>query len=234
MSDEQNLEPNPNPNPSPDPAPQPNPNPTPDTKGEPTNVEPKDPVDPENKGEKQDDSKPGDTEEVTFETIPELPENFDPEDPLAGEFLSLLNDMPEDRNEMASRLIGLYAKGQEQMLQQWVDTNAGWQEELKKDPIFGGDKLEPALGKAAAQIDAFSQDIAQRELSPSASDADKAAKAKEIGEGVRAALTLTGAGNNPHTAKLFMWMADQLSEGSPLTGMPGGADLSQADKLFGT
>lgn len=155
------------------------------------------------------------TEPVTLDSLT-VPEGFDKNDPAAKEFLDIINSGEKDSPQ---KLIDLYVKLQEQNQQFWLDTNAKWQEELRADPKYGGDKLDPGLANVSKLISEFSAGHG----------------GKDVEQALRGAFDETGAGNHPHIVKFLIWTANQLSEGAPLSGRPaGGAEVSRAQKLFGT
>jgi len=159
---------------------------------------------------------------LTFESL-ELPEGFDSENPLATEFLSVVNNMPKTPVEVANAMLNLQQRVAEQTATQWLETNREWQETLENDPIVGGDKLDPALGNISRLMDEYA-----RTYSGSPTEATK------IGDDLRNAFTITGAGNQPDIVKFLIWTTSQLSEGAPLSGAPASGEVSRAHKLFGT
>lgn len=176
------------------------------------------------KGE-EEEGKETAAEDLTLDAVlekVELPEGyeFDKDDPLLGEFVKALNDKEVTKADLGSRLAGLYAKAMESNVQQWLDKQAEWVDELEKDPKIGGDKLDPALEK----IDSVIREYA-------ASHGEQAA---EVEKALRADFTTTGAGNNPAIVRFLHWTASQLSEGAPLSGGSTGGERSRAERMFGT
>jgi hypothetical protein len=106
----------------------------------------------------------------------------------------------------------------EAQVQQWMATNQKWIDEVTKDPVYGGDKLDENLSKVSTLINEF------------------AAKngGDQVGQAVREAMDLTGAGNNPAIVKFLIWTCSQLSEGRPLGGGSANVEVSRAQKLYGT
>lgn len=153
---------------------------------------------------------------ITIDDL-KVPEGFDKNDPAAKEFLDIINSGEKNSGQ---KLIDLYAKVQEQNMQFWLDTNAKWQEELRADQQYGGAKLEPGLANVSKLIKEFSAGHG----------------GGEVEQTLRAAFDQTGAGNHPQIVKFLIWTANQLSEGSPLSGNrpAGGAEVTRAQKLFGT
>jgi hypothetical protein len=120
---------------------------------------------------------------------------------------------------MANGLLSLQKEMAESQMQEWLATNGKWQEEVRADPVFGGAKLDENLGKVSTLINEF----AAKNGGP------------EIGQSVREAMDLTGAGNHPAIVKFLIWTCSQLSEGTSLGGgSTAGGEVSRAQKLFGT
>lgn len=187
----------------------------------------------ETKAEGEEEKKEGEEEEkkaseeedkpITIDDLKEikLPEGFelDMESPFTKEFLDLLNN-PPDREEVPQKLLDLYARMGEANVKQWLDLQKEWTQEIRNDPVIGGDNLDPALRKVDNLIHEYAS-----------FHKDKAA---EIDSSLRGAFDLTGAGNNPHVIKFLHWIATQQSEGAPLTGDSTGGERSRAERMFGT
>lgn len=92
----------------------------------------------------------------------------------------------------------------------WTDLQAQWKSELEKDPELGGSKAPAAMAVIGRAMDTYGS--------------------KEA----REALDLTGAGNNPHIARLVYNMAKALDEGGPVHsgGVPGG-NKSLGERFYG-
>lgn len=211
-----------------DPAPPSPPSGTPQPP-EPT-PEPPTPEPPNSQDTIEPDPDPEPVEPLTLESLT-LPEGMSGEDPMVGKFLELINS--EDPKEQANGLLTLYNEALEVNAKAWLDLNASWQEELRADAEVGGDKLDPALGKVSGVINEYAKEAAEK-ANPTGGDEAKAAAAKEIGEALRTALDLTGAGNNPAITKFLIWTSSQLGEGAPLSGgSTSGGELTRAQKLFG-
>lgn len=227
----------PSPNPTEPTPPDPNSPPsTPESPKEPTSllddgkVPPKEPAPPK---EPEPPKEPGEGEPValTWDDIPELPENLDRSDPAALEFIELINDTEAKPADRASKLIGLYQKGLEAKdaadAKAWLELNNKWTGELVKEH-GGQEKLEGALSKVGALINEYDKDRREK------ATANGQTSPKEFGKDLRTAATLTGAGNNPEFVNFLIWIADRLGEGSPLGGAPAaGAERTRAEKLFG-
>lgn len=148
---------------------------------------------------------------------------------MVGKFLTTLNDTKLTPEARASALIGHYAemvnKITDDNVKAWVDLNAQWQTDLIKqhtEPV-----LQQKVAKIGGMIEAYSKDMgeAYKARSPGMPIPD-------FGKSLREAATLTGSGNNPAIFNFMSWMADQLGEGTPLSGQPAGGEQSAAKKLF--
>lgn len=73
-------------------------------------------------------------------------------------------------------------------VQDYVDLQTKWQGEIKADPEIGGDKLTASMASAARAIDRLGV------------------------PGLKEALNLTGAGNNPAIVKAFVRLGQMVSE----------------------
>ena len=229
------ADPNPNPNPNPTPSPAPAPAPSLISTTEPgkdpnAQVDPAKPTDPKPADPKAPD--PNAPAPLTFDDIPDLPEEFDREDPLATNFLDLINNPPESKAEMASRLVNLQKQVMEANQKVWLDTQQGWIDAIKADPKIGGEALAANLGLVTKLIDRF----AAESVAGMPDGGQKDAARTQTSELLKEAFTFTGAGNEPNIVKFLIWTAGQLGEGAPLSGAPanGGTQISRADKLFGT
>ena len=83
-------------------------------------------------------------------------------------------------------------------VQAFVDLQNKWVSEIKADPEIGGDKLDASLASAARAIDRLGV------------------------PGLKEALDLTGAGNNPAVVKAFVRLGQMVSEDrfQPANGGP--------------
>ncbi len=156
---------------------------------------------------------------------------LDAKDPLAGEFLSLVNDTKLSPADRANNMIGLFAKAQksfeEKGAQLWVKTNDDWQKNLITQHTEAG--LEQKLGRLGGIVDAY-VDQANKHFK---ANNPTATALPEFGKDLRAAMDLTGAGNHPAIVNFLFWVTDQLGEGRPLGGSPPAGEKSRAEKLFG-
>jgi hypothetical protein len=105
-----------------------------------------------------------------------------------------------DPNKRAQALLDLYAgetkKAQEGAYKTFNDMNRQWVDSVKSDPEIGGDNWANVQRTIAKGLDTFGT------------------------PGVRQALNLTGAGNNPDVIKTFYKMTKALAEGGHAAGNP--------------
>lgn len=137
------------------------------------------------------------------------------DEPLANEFLTLMNNDALKPGERAQALLDLYSKtaqaASEKSSAQWEEMQNQWTENAKKE---FGDKLDSNLGTIAKLIDAF---------------AGKPEQQTEL----REVMDTTGAGNHPAMIRFLSAMASKLVvEGSFVPGNPGEQPRSAADILF--
>jgi hypothetical protein len=105
-----------------------------------------------------------------------------------------------DPNKRAQALLDLYAgeakKAQTSMYDTYNKMNKDWVEAVKADPEIGGDNWANVQKTIAKALDTYGT------------------------PGVRQALSLTGAGNNPEVIRTFYKMAKSLTEGGHVGGNP--------------
>jgi hypothetical protein len=117
--------------------------------------------------------------------------------------------------EQAQKFIDLAVSREQAAAQKgvraFVDLQTKWVSEIKADPDIGGDKFQATLASAARAIDRL--DI----------------------PGLREALDLTGAGNNPAIVKAFARIGQMISEDRfrPGNGAPPAAAKSPAEVIYG-
>lgn len=133
-----------------------------------------------------------------------LPEGLVIPDEVGGKFTELVNSNKIPK-EAAQGLLDLYASQIKSQVdagaQLWQQTNDQWQAEIKADPAIGGAKLPQTLASIAKLID-----------HPDFAD-----------PGLRAAMDLTGAGNNPAIVRLLHKLSTKFTEGGYTAGSPPGS-----------
>ena len=162
-----------------------------------------------NEGEpqpQQPEAAPLTAEDVAFA------EGVEVDETTRDEFLSLLNDGEKGPKERAQALVDLHVKAiqaaSEASSKAWTDMQEQWQQEVKADPTFAGDKLEPALGRIGRLINEHGT------------------------EELRQVFDMTGAGNSLHVIRFLDKVAGLLTEGTPATGLPKAVEVSAAQKMF--
>lgn len=151
-------------------------------------------------------------EPITAEQL-EIPEGFVFEGEAAEEFLSIINNPPESRAELANAMIAAHTKILQQTAdtyaQQWQETQDQWQAEVRALPELGGANLDQTLGKIAQVLDRYG-------------DKD-----------VREAFAVTGAGNHPAMVRFLAKIAKDLNEAPPVSGQPAhGQPKDRASRMY--
>lgn len=135
-------------------------------------------------------------------TALKLPEGMTLPDDAKSAFSEIVtaNKLP---TETAQALMDLYAKNAQAsaaaQAKVWTDMNEAWQAEVKADKDIGGDKFPEVQQTIAKVFD------------------DPAIGAP----GIREALNLTGAGNNPAVVRTIYNLAKIATEGKHIGGGPG-------------
>jgi hypothetical protein len=92
----------------------------------------------------------------------------------------------------------------------WAETQAKWQAEVKADPEIGGTKFQDSRAMAAKVFEP--------------GESNPFVRSEEEAKGLKEALNMTGAGNNPAMVKFFVRLGSLLSEPGGLTGKPSNSD----------
>jgi hypothetical protein len=118
-----------------------------------------------------------------------------------GEAGKIFKDMNLSQDQ-AQALVDFYAKQSQQAaeapVKYWQDMQKQWQEAVQNDPEIGGSKLDGVKATIGKAIDGIGDPKLATEF--------------------RQAMDFTGAGNNPAFVKFFWKLAQQLTEGSHVTG----------------
>jgi hypothetical protein len=144
-----------------------------------------------------------------------LPDGFKPDDAALKSATELFADSGLSQ-EQAQKFIDLAASREkaasEAGTRAFVELQSKWVSEIKADPHIGGDKLGASLASAATAIDRLAI------------------------PGLREALDLTGAGNNPAIVKAFVRLGQMMTEDRfvPGNGAPPGAPRSPAEAIYGS
>lgn len=158
------------------------------------------------------------TETTTEEVVPlattdiTLPEDVEVNSALVDEFLGVMNNAELDAKGRAQALIDLQVKAMREASeagsQAFADMQKTWQDEVKADPAFAGEKLQPALGRIGRLLTEYGS------------------------EELNGVLDMTGAGNNLHVVRFLDNIAGKLVEGGPAFGAPRTQEASAAQRLF--
>jgi hypothetical protein len=148
------------------------------------------------------------------------------EDPTVKAYLTAAAELGVPQ-EQVSALMEKVAPEITKMLTQphaaWKDLQKQWTDQVRADPVIGGDNLP-------ATVATFNKGLAMFAAPAGATpDAVSAAIAE-----VKQALVVTGAGNHPAIIRLFHNAFSRLNEGTPVMGGGGGGaeTKSAADILF--
>lgn len=175
---------------------------------------PTDPTSPTDPKPTEPPKAPEATQALTAGSI-KLPDGFEVDQKVMGDFVSLMNDAALNPAERAQKLIDLqteFAKAQaEQAVKTWKTLQETWQEEVRADAEIGGDKLEANLGRISTLLNTHG--------TPE----------------LRQVMDQTGAGNNVHVVKFLSKIAAAMGEALPApAGVPSGGAKDLASRIFPT
>lgn len=146
-----------------------------------------------------------------------LPEGAKLDDPTLKSFTEIFGDAnlaPQDR---AQRLLDLHTNAlkaaSETTSKFWSDTRAAWVNEVKADPVIGGDKLTPTLRSIGKMIDGLGQTEAKA---------------------FREALEFSGLGDNPAIIRGLAKLAASYTEGGHVTGNTPARPANIAESFYPT
>lgn len=132
-----------------------------------------------------------------------LPEGYEANEPVLTEATGIFKDLGLSQGQ-AQKLVDFYSKvsadAADAGVKLWQDTQSAWRDEVKADPVIGGQKLGPVMATINKAISTIGN-------------------AKLISE-FREAMNITGAGNNPAFIRAFHSLAQKLVEGGPVSGRP--------------
>ncbi len=163
---------------------------------------------PETEAEKTVVAEPLTTESLT------VPEGMTFEGEVADKFLGILNDTESAPADRANALLTLqndqFHAFAEQAQTAWTDQRATWAEEVRADPVIGGEKLDKNMGEIEKLLNTYDR------------------KNEVVG-----LLQQTNMDNNIEMVRLLLWAAKGLGEGGVVRGSPGATDKSRAEIMFG-
>lgn len=142
-----------------------------------------------------------------------IPEGIEVSDTHRDGALAIINNRELSPKEQLQGLINLQGQlaqeASETISETWTTTQKVWQDEVKADPVLGGDKLPATLAAINKLVDEYG--------SP------------ELVE----AFALTGAGNNVHVIRFLNSVAGKLLEGGAVVATsPTNQDETAAERLF--
>ncbi len=141
----------------------------------------------------------------------ELPEGLKAEDPLLSKFLEGAAEagLPQDKVQaLVARVAPDLMRQVAEPYEAWNQLQTDWQSQVKADPEIGGARLPEALARISTLMDRFGD------------------------PGLREALTMTGAGNNPAIIKSLNRMALAMTEGKLVAGNPAGPKRDIAEVMY--
>ncbi len=146
-----------------------------------------------------------------------IPDNFKLADEAKTQLSTALAGLPPER---AQSLFDLHAAEVQRIAKAsldanvtaWNDLTTRWRGEIEADPVIGGANVPKTKAAISRLVNEFG----------------------DGGSGVREALNLTGAGNNPHLVRFLHKVASKLYEGGPVNGSPanGAAPPNMADVFY--
>jgi hypothetical protein len=145
-----------------------------------------------------------------------LPEGVAKDDPLLAAYTEAAAEakLPADvAQAVLERLSPKLTEALQAPYRLWSETQTKWQEEVKADPEIGGSRLQPTLAGIARMLD----------------------DPRYCDPGLRAALSATGAGNNPAVIRSFAKLAKAVTEGGMVpAGKPAAEAKPTAAVLYPT
>jgi len=157
-----------------------------------------------------------DVADVTLDSLKALlPKDAALNEPLANEFLSVLNGA-KSRGDLAKGMIDLQTKIEtgavEAMTNAWYDTLKSWKDAAAADKEIGGANLEANLAKSRTVLETYSKNSTEL---------------KEL-------FALTGVGNHPAMVKFLLAVQAAIpTESTPVQGSPVSVESTRAKRLFG-
>ena len=168
---------------------------------------------PADKPEDNPEDAPEPDEPIKYEDF-NVPEGVTLDEAKLGEFTKIAAEakMPQD---VAQKIIDLYTaeakQAAEAPMRAWTELQNKWQDEVRNDPVIGGQNLDKNLAATKAGINAL------------------------LGEDAKSffeALNITGAGNNPAILRGLMKAAAPHAPATPVGGNPGSGTKSPGQTLY--
>lgn len=132
-----------------------------------------------------------------------LPEGYEANELVLQEATGIFKDLGLSQSQ-AQKLVDFYSKvssdAADAGVRLWQETQTAWKDEVKSDPVIGGQKLGPVMATINKAINGLGD--------------------ATLISGFREAMNITGAGNNPAFIRAFYAFATKLTEGGPVSGRP--------------
>lgn len=144
-----------------------------------------------------------------------VPEGYEITPEQSTRMLTIVNEAQGDPSKVVSGMLKFYTEiatqSGEALANEYNETQTAWQNEMRADPDYGGDKFDESLRVA------------------------KEVGLKIGGDGFMQLLRTTGAGNSVHMLRALNEVAKYLpKEGTPVGGRPSAQPKSLADRMFGS
>jgi hypothetical protein len=141
-----------------------------------------------------------------------LPQGIDAQDPVVGAFAAAAAESgvsPETAQRLVDAAAPELVKAMTAPYQAWKELQENWQTEVRNDPEIGGAKLDRVvLPTIARAMDRYGD------------------------PGLREALAMTGAGNNPAIIRTLYTLARMVTEGRLVQGNPASSGRSAAERMY--
>ena len=141
-----------------------------------------------------------------------MPLGIDAADPVVGAFAAAAAESgvsPEAAQRLVDAAAPELGKAMTAPYQAWKDLQENWQSEVRNDPEIGGAKFDRVvLPSIARAMDRYGD------------------------PGLREALSMTGAGNNPAIIRTLYTLSKMVTEGRLVQGNPVQSGRSAAERMY--
>jgi hypothetical protein len=141
-----------------------------------------------------------------------VPQGIDAADPVVGAFAAAAAESgvsPEAAQRLVDAAAPELVKAMTAPYQAWKDLQENWQSEVRNDPEIGGAKFDRVvLPTIARAMDRYGD------------------------PGLREALSMTGAGNNPAIIRTLYTLSKMVTEGRLVQGNPVQSGRSAAERMY--
>lgn len=154
------------------------------------------------------------TDWTTEVLTPLLPQGYEVTPEQSERLVQIVNEGKGSPDKIVAGMLNYYteiaSQTAESLAKEYNKTQTEWQEEMRKDSVYGGDKFDDSLRTA------------------------KEVGKKLAGDEFLEMLRVTGAGNSVHMLRLLNEVAKYLpKEATPTNGRPSAQPKSLADRMFG-